>query len=447
MASGRGSLRGPSPPTAPYQARDDTLVSSLSSLKRDLRLLDAVGIGLGAIIGAGIFVVTGIAAGMAGPAILISFAIAGFVATANALSSAALAAVYPQSGGTYEYGYQLLSPWLGFAAGWMFLASKIAAAGTVALGLGGYLTILWPAAQPRLLAVAAIVVFTILNYRGVQKSSRANLIVVAVSITALVLFVVVGAMHVRIDRLSPFFAGGWRGVFEAAGILFFAYTGYARIATLGEEVHEPAKTIPRAILITIATSLLLYAAVAFVAITTAGAPALAGSIAPLALAASGFGRGWQSVVAAGAVAAMLGVILSQLLGLSRMAFAMARRGDLPATLAAIHPRFGVPHRAVAAIGAVAVAVAISGGLQSIAMAAAFAILVYYSIANLAALRLPAPTRRYPRFVPVAGLAGCILLAGSLPARTILTGIAVLVGGLGARWIAQIATRPRNRPAS
>ncbi|HUF35242.1 MAG TPA: amino acid permease [Gemmatimonadales bacterium] len=211
-------------------------------LRRDLGLLDAVGIGFGAIVGAGIFVVTGVAAGIAGPAFLLGLLVAGIAATANALSSAQLAAEYPQSGGTYEYGYQVLNPWAGFAAGWMFLASKISAAGTVALGLAGYLAGLVPGLPPRAVAVTAILFFTLLNYFGVRRSSRANLTIVAVSLGSLLLFVALGASAFRSENLVPFAPQGWRGVLEAAAILFFAYTGYARIATLGEEVHEPRKS-------------------------------------------------------------------------------------------------------------------------------------------------------------------------------------------------------------
>src|SRR5690606_14880073 len=290
-------------------------------LRRALGLIDAVGIGVGAIVGAGIFVVTGVAAGVAGPAFLLGLLLAGAAAAANALSSAQLAATYPRSGGTYEYGYQVLSPALGFAAGWLFLVSKITAAGTVALGLAGYLEALLPGLPPRAAATGGVLVFTALNYYGVRRSSRANraivagpvgaapaagtvalglagyleallpglppraaatggvlvftalnyygvrrssranLAIVAVSVGALLLFVIAGIPSFRMDNLRPFAPAGWGGVLRAAALLFFAYTGYARIATLGEEVREPRRTIPRAIEITIGSVLLLYLAV------------------------------------------------------------------------------------------------------------------------------------------------------------------------------------------
>jgi basic amino acid/polyamine antiporter, APA family len=406
-------------------------------LRRELGLIDAVGIGFGAIVGAGIFVVTGVAAGVAGPAFLVGLFIAGIAATCNALSSAQLAAEYPRSGGTYEYGYQVLNPWAGFAAGWMFLASKIAAAGTVALGLAGYVEALLPGLPPRAIAVGAIVVFTALNYFGIKRSSRANLAIVAVSLGTLVLFVAAGAPSFRAENLRPFAPAGWRGTLEAAAILFFAYTGYARIATLAEEVAEPRRTIPRAIVITIAGAILLYFAVALVAVGAVGAGSLAETAAPLHLAARGFPLPWVAIaVAVGGVTAMLGVVLSQLLGLSRMGFAMARRGDLPAVLAHVHPRYGVPGRAVILIGIVAAVVAATGTLRGVASVASFTILVYYAIANLAALRMPRRARLYPVAIPLIGLFACVILALSLTPAVILGGLFVLGVGLVGRLIAR-----------
>jgi len=404
-------------------------------LRRELELLDAVGVGFGAIVGAGIFVVTGVAAGIAGPAMLLGLLVAAVAATCNALSSAQLAAEYPQAGGTYEYGYRVLNPWAGFAAGWMFLASKISAAGTVALGLAGYLDALVPGLNPRMVAVGAIVAFTLLNYLGVRRSSRANLAIVAVSLGALLVFVAAGAAAFRVENLRPFAPAGWRGVMEAAALLFFAYTGYARIATLAEEVREPRRTIPRAILLTIVGAVLLYLAVATVAVGAVGAGGMAATAAPLRAAALAFPHPWvATVVTVGGVTAMLGVILSQLLGLSRMGFAMARRRDLPRFLEHVHPRYGVPGRAVLAIGAVAAVVAATGTLRGVASAASFAILIYYGIANLCALRMPRDAKLYPDAVAAVGLVSCAALAVSLAPSVILKGLVVLAVGMGLRWL-------------
>ncbi|HYW05833.1 MAG TPA: amino acid permease [Longimicrobium sp.] len=404
-----------------------------ATLRRTLGLADAVAIGMGAVVGAGIFVVIGMAAGMAGPALLPALTIAGVAATCNALSSAQLAAEYPQAGGTYEYGYRVLGPWAGFAAGWMFLVSKATAAGTVALGLAAYLAVLAPGLPARGVAVGGVVVFTALNAWGVRRSATVNLIITTIAVGTLLVFAMFAAGRFDAANLRPFAPAGLGGTMRAAALLFFAYTGYARIATLGEEVRDPRSTIPRAIGITVAGALCLYAVVALAAVGATGAATLAASPAPLAAAARELGRpGLERMVAGGAVAAMLGVLLSQILGLSRMVFAMARRGDLPAGLARVHPGSGTPVNAVLLVGAAAAASAAWGSVAAIASAASFAILVYYGIANVAALRMPRSARRFPNAVAWTGLVGCATLALSLAPATMAAGAVALAAGFGVR---------------
>lgn len=412
-------------------------------LRRELGLRDAVGIGFGAIVGAGIFVVTGLAAGIAGPALLLALPLAAVAAAANALSSAQLAAEHPHAGGTYEYGYRVLHPWAGFAAGWMFLASKTAAAGTVGLGIAAYLERIAPGVPGRAVALAAIVLFTAVNALGVRKSSTANLAIVAVSTLSLLAFAAAGLWRFDVAHLRPFAPAGAGGVPRAAALLFFAYTGYARVATLGEEVRDPRRTIPRAILVTVAGVSILYLLVAVAAVGGAGADVLARTGAPLAEAARAMGfRALEPAVAAGAVCAMLGVLLSQLLGLSRMVFAMARRGDLPGAFARVDARSGAPVRAVLLVGAGAALAAAFGTLAAIVPAASFAILLYYAVANLAALRMPRAARLYPSAVPAVGLAACVGLAASLAPRTIGVGVAVLAAG----FVVRAAVRALAPPA-
>lgn len=411
----------------PIEAKDGT------TLRRDLRLIDAVAIGLGAIIGAGIFVVTGVAARIAGPAFIVGLLIAGVAAACNALSSAQLAAAYPQSGGTYEYGYRVLSPRLGFAAGWLFLVSKLAAAGTVALGFGASVAALWPGVSGRVAGVIAAVVLTGANYVGIKKAGRFNTAVVGISVSVLVVFIVAGLPAFRPSNLSPFAPAGIRGVLEAAALLFFAYTGYARVATLGEEVHEPRRTIPRAIVIALAISFVLYVAVSLIAVGAIGAEAMGRGSSPLQAAAAAFPtKGIDKVVGVGAMTAMLGVLLSQVFAISRMVFAMARRRDLPRALEHIHPAYAVPERAVLLAGAVIVVVALVGTLTWVVAAATFTILIYYTITNLAALRMPIEKKLYPNWIPVLGLAFCVVLAASQRPVTMASGLALLAAGFGLR---------------
>jgi basic amino acid/polyamine antiporter, APA family len=401
-----------------------------SDLRRDLRLLDAVAVGLGAIIGAGIFVVTGVAAGVAGPAFLVGLVIAGGVATCNALSSAQLAATYPQSGGTYEYGYRLLHPWLGFVGGWVFLISKLAAAGTVALGFAGYLHALIPAIPQRAAAVAVIILLTAINYIGIRKTGRLNIVIVSISLATLLYLIVAGLPALDMANLRPFAPQGWRGVLQSAALLFFAYTGYARLATLGEEVADPKRTIPKAIMLALGIAILLYMLVALVAVGGVGAEAMAATSSPLERAAQAFALpGVALAVAIGATTAMLGVLLSQILGISRMLFAMARRHDLPVGLAHVHPTFEVPDRGIILTGLAALVVALFGTLETIVAAASFSILIYYMLANLSALRMRPQDKLFPNWVPVLGAISCAALALTLRLPVILGGLGMLAAGV------------------
>jgi APA family basic amino acid/polyamine antiporter len=387
--------------------------------------------------------VTGIAAGVAGPALIVSLLVAAVAATCNALSSAELAVHYPQSGGTYEYGYRLVHPWAGFCAGWMFLVSKLAAGGTVALGFGNYLARIAPALPPRASAVAATVLLTLVNLAGIRKAGKLNLAIVTATLLALTAFVVAGVPHVALENFRPFAPGGVGSVLEGAALLFFAFTGYARLATLGEEVRDPERTIPRAIVATIVIAVALYVAVAVVAVGVVGADALAATTSPLHAAADATSSSISPwAVAIGAVTAMLGVLLSQILGISRMMLSMARRGDLPASLERVSTRHAVPGAGIVASGVIIATLALVGTVGAITATASFAILLYYTIANIAALRLAPERKRYPRFVAYLGIASCLALAASLPPATMATGAGLLALGFLVRALLQ-----RSAPAA
>jgi APA family basic amino acid/polyamine antiporter len=420
---------------------------SAGRLRRDLGLVGAVGIGLGAVMGAGIFVVTGVAAGVAGPAFLVGLAVAGVAAAFNGLSSAQLAANFPQSGGTYEYGRRLIHPLAGFAAGWMFLAGKLAAAGTVAIGFGHYASAMVPGASPVPMAVAAVVLLTLANLFGVKRAGALNLAIVLLTLGALGCFVGGGWTQVHGANFRPFAPHGWHAVAESCALLFFAYTGYARLATLGEEVREPARNIPRAIVLTLILSFVVYLSVGMVAAGAVGADALAASRAPLETAAATFGKPWIArFLAAGAATAMLGVLLSQILGISRMMLAMARNGDLPRFLDRIDETRSVPSRAIVLTGAIAATLAIAGKLEAVIAAAAFTILIYYALTNLAAIRLADSQRLYPQWIAWAGLLACIAMAVSLQPRTILAGTGLLAVGFAFRFRAhRLASGRKDDP--
>ena len=401
------------------------------SLHRRLGTGDAILIGLGSMIGAGVFVVFAPAAAAAGSGLLIGLAVAAVVAYCNATSSARLAAIYPLSGGTYVYGRERLGEFWGYLAGWSFVVGKTASCAAMALTFGLYL---WPA-RAHTLAVAAVVALTAVNYRGVMKSALLTRVIVGVVLAVLSGVVVAVGFSGRADPARITVTGGDAGgVLQAAGLLFFAFAGYARIATLGEEVRDPARTIPRAIRWSLGIALAVYVSVAVTVLSVLG-PELSRSAAPLADAVRVAGaHGFEPFVRIGAAVAALGSLLSLILGVSRTALAMARDGHLPSALAAVHPRFGVPHRAEVAVGALVAVVAAVADVRAAIGFSSFAVLLYYAIANASAWTLsPSPARRV---IPAVGLAGCLLLVVSLPHGAALAGLAAVVLG-AAIWAIQL----------
>ena len=416
----------------------------MKTLRRTVHLRGAVLLGLGSILGTGVFVSLGLAAGIAGPAAILGTILAALLAGANGLSSAQLAAIHPVSGGTYEYGYRVLRPVLGFAAGWMFLIAKSASAATAALGFAGYLLEAFPSLPwaPRIVAELAVLGLTLIVLGGVRRSNRANVVLVGLAVTALVAFVVAGAPRASEhagEHLAPFFApeGGESplgALLHATALLFVAYTGYGRIATLGEEVREPRRVIPRAIAVTLAVSLALYATVMTVAVAAVGAPTFAeatrGEAAPLEVVARAFGvPGVPELVAVGAVTALLGVLLNLILGLSRVLLAMGRRGDMPSLLARIDETGETPRPAVWAVAAGIAGLVLLGDIRLTWSLSAFTVLVYYALTNLSALQLSNEERFFPRWVSWAGLLGCLSLAFWVESGVWLSGLGLLVVGL------------------
>jgi APA family basic amino acid/polyamine antiporter len=396
-------------------------------LARRLGTFDAVVIGLGSMIGAGVFAAFGPAARAAGNGLIIGLVIAAFIAYCNATSSAQLAALYPESGGTYVYGRKRLGNFWGFLAGWGFVVGKLASCAAMAMTFGSY-------AAPSLarpLAVGAVVVLTAVNYFGVQKTAALTRLIVSVVLTALAIVVVAvwlgGATTT--ERLWPISATSVYGVLQSAGLLFFAFAGYARLATLGEEVVEPKRTIPKAIPIALAITLVVYGAVAVSVLAGAGAAAMAGSKAPLATAVEQGRLAWLSpAVRVGATIASLGVLLSLIVGVSRTAFAMASNGDLPRFLSAVHPRYRVPHRAEAAVGVLVAGAAAVADIRAAIGFSSFAVLIYYSVTNAAAWTLAREERRWPRGLAGLGLLGCLLLASTLPVESAVGGGILLLLG-------------------
>ncbi|WP_308193779.1 amino acid permease [Microbacterium sp. SS28] len=407
-------------------------------LERRLRTGDAVFIGLGSMIGAGVFSAFAPAAEAAGAGLLIGLALAAVVAFGNATSSAQLAAVHPTSGGTYAYGRAELGPWWGFLAGWGFVVGKTASCAAMALTFAAYAA---PPGWERPVAIVAVAALVTVNLFGVTRTAQLTRVIVVVVLLTLAVAVAAGASAPGRPIVDGLVAEGWYGILQSAGLLFFAFAGYARIATMGEEVRDPARTIPRAIVLAFAGALVVYAAVAVMLLSVLGPAGIAASAEPVAAAVAASGWVWaEPVVRIGAACASLGALLALIAGIGRTTFAMAREGDLPRFLAAVHPRRHVPHRAELTLGTVVIVLVALVDLRGAIGFSSFGVLLYYLVANIAAFRQAGAVRRYPRALQVIGGAGCVILSITLPWQSVVTGVAVVAVGIVYRMLRLRLTR-------
>lgn len=450
------------------------------STSRRLGQADAVVIGLASMIGAGAFVSLGAGLDLAGPAALLAVGLAALVALANALSTAQLAAQHPSSGGTYVFAGRQLGPLWGFLAGWCFVIGKVASCAAMALVLAAYLV---PTPAVRIVALGVVVLLTAVNLLGITRTAALARLLVAVSITSLLatalrigigLAAGLGGQGLQAPAPGPTAraAGGlWDGgllavghaalergegsvaavglaVLQAAAVMFFAVAGYARVATLGEEVEDPRRTIPRAIVLALGVVVGLYLVLGVLLVqlgppdairlgATVDAWAADGQWGPapfrIALGLVGAGPGWIIVITVGASAAAAGALLALIAGISRTMLAMARGGDLPRMFAHVSPRTGVPDRAQVAAGLAVLALLLAAdGTVAAILASSFGVLLYYALANASALTQQGEHRRMPRAVSWGGLVGCIALVAALPGRTIVAGLVIIAVGLLAR---------------
>ena len=404
--------------------------------------------GLGSIVGTGVFVSIGMATEIAGPGVIWAVTVAALVAVCNGLNSAQLAANHPVSGGTYEYGYKYLNPWLGFTAGWMFLVAKTASAATAALGFAGYfLSAMGIADRTYLIltALIALAALTLVVLTGIRRSNIANTAIVSVTLLSLAVFVVVGLPQVSWEMPALQNDSSIGSILHATALMFVAYTGYGRIATMSEEVREPKQTIPKAIIFTLVLTMLLYMAVAIVFVGVGGVDKLsiqtAGNAAPLEVIARSFQiPGVSQLLAVGAITAMLGVLLNLILGLSRVWLAMGRRLDMPRVLARLNPAGTTPYVAVVVVEISIALLILVGDVKTTWSFSAFSVLIYYAITNLASLQLASAERLYPQWLAWVGLGSCLFLAFWVERQIWLTGLALIIVGLMWRAIVRLPAR-------
>ncbi len=403
-------------------------------LKRTLNLLDATSVGIGAIIGAGIFVVLGIAIGYAGPSIIFSIIIAGIVASFTAFSFAELGSAIPKEGGAYQFAFELISPFAGFLVGCLWLFAQIVAGAAISLGFASYFVAIFPGFSVKIVAVLAALVLTGLNLVGIKQSTTINNVLVIIKIAILGSFIGFGLFQTHPQNLLQLGPYGIFGVLQGAGFIFFAYLGFGRIAALGEEVKNPERNVPLAILIALIVSIVIYILTAFTATGLLDYRTLAQSGSPLAEASKATGNlTLVAAISVGALIATVSVLLTNLIGLSRIAYAMSRNGQLPKSISKVSSRFGTPYVSVLVMGALLTVLAFALDLKQAAAITSFALLATHVIVNLSAIRLrkkmPSSATKFkvPFFplIPTLGLLSCVILMFSLPQESWVAAAAVV----------------------
>lgn len=402
-------------------------------LRRALGLRGAVALGVGGTIGGGIFVLVGSAAGLAGPAALLAFGLASAASLLIALPYAELACRYPEAGGGYAFVREVLGRGWGFLMGWVFWGAYLFVSGYVTLGFGGYLSAL-TGLPPLWGALALVGACAAVNIAGVKLSGRVQMVVVVLALAGLLGFSLAGMPSVEPARFAPWLPTGLTGLLSAALIAFLAFGGFDMVAAAGEEIERPERNLPLAILLTLGIVLVVYLLVAFVALGTLGWRELGASAAPLTDAAGTFlGPAGGRALAVVAVLTTAATGNAVLVVTSRISFAMARDGLLPASLARIHPETGAPWAAVLVSAGMLSLVALTGSLHVSTAIGGFLYVMHFIPPLLVLARLrqgggPPPTFRMPfpsALLPLAFAMSLVLLASS--------GVTGLLGG--AAWIA------------
>jgi APA family basic amino acid/polyamine antiporter len=370
---------------------------------------------------------------------IFSMLIAAVTASFTALSFASLASWLPTEGGVYEYGYRLISPAAGFLGGWMWLVSNVLTGSAVSLGFAHYFNVVFDVPLKPLAALLCVA-FTVVNYYGIRHSAQINNLIVSLKLLILVFFIALGLLHFDAGNVLPFTPTS--GVLYGAYYIFFAYGGFARVAMVAEEVKDPKRNIPRAIIISIGVSTVIYLLVGLVALGLVGADRLSASGAPLSEAISVTGSGLAvAVVSTGGMLATASVLLTTILGVSRLTFSMSREGDLPLILSRLHTKYDSPYVSILAVGFVMSAFILLLDLTRILTMSTFAMLLYYMVGNVSAMRLG--DTRLPRYIPVVGLLTClILLSFSLviSSDSFIIGLIILALG-GVYFRLEHKTRP------
>ncbi|MEK6979737.1 MAG: amino acid permease [Candidatus Micrarchaeota archaeon] len=400
---------------------------SKNKLKPVLSLFDAVNIALGSIIGAGIFVIIGAAAGVAGPAVFLSVIVAAIVAILTGLTSAELSRRFPTSGGAYLFAKKTLSDSAGFIVGWVWLFSNITVGATVAVGFAYYLKFFVPSMPTNIGAAIAVILATFIHLAGMKETSKINNLLVIIKILILLFFVGSAVFFFKPSNFDPFLPFGFTGILAGAATIFFAYSGFARVAVIADEIKDPAKNVPKATTLSILISTIIYVLVAAAAVGIAGYQLLSESGSPLADAINLEGISFgASLVGFGALIATGTVILASILGVSRLAQTMASNKELPKPVSLIDKKTGVPKNSIILSGIGMLLLALFADLPHIAYISSFSLLLYYAALNLSGIKI---FKNSIKHVAILGLVSCLVLMFSLPILSWVVGFAVVLLGI------------------
>ena len=384
----------------------------MNELSRSVTLSQALMINLGAIIGAGIFVIIGVAIGHAGPSIIISIILSALIAILTGLSFAEIARHVAKEGGVYEYAKESFRPFAGFIGGWLWTFDNIIAIAAVSLSMGGYVNILFFTHMNTVyFAIAAIIAFTIINILGIKNSAKTISAFVVINLAVLLIFIISGLSSFHSANFTNFSPGGFTGTIAGAAIIFFAFTGFSRVTTISDEVKDPEKTIPKAIILSIVISTIIYIAVAIVAVGLVPYSNLAGSSAPLSTAIKSMHDSILAIIIAfGGVTATAGVILTGVLGTSRVFFALGRDKELPGFLSYID-RFSTPVNAIIVSAVLSIVFLLLVSFGTIVNSSNAAVLSAYFIINVSAIyfyyNLKKKQQQEKRYIPVVSIAGIL----------------------------------------
>ncbi len=409
----------------------------MPKFKRTLNLFDATALAIGSIIGAGIFVISGVASGIAGPSVILAIIMAGIVSSFTAYSFVRLASKFTQEGGSYIFAKKIISHFAGFMTGWLWLFANIVAGATVSLGLASYVASLFPQVPVIPVAIISILLLTLLNVVGIKQSSIFNAVLVLLKLSALALFVIIGFSHISFSLYEPFAPNGVKGILGATALIFFAYTGFGRPASAAEEIKDPRHTVPRSIVIALILSSIVYILVGIVSVGLVPYQKLANSGSPLTDAVDyGIKIYWLKLfVSFAAIVATISVLLTTIIGVSRVSYAMGKDKLLPSLFSKMHKKYSTPYLGIIIIGITMAVLPLFGNLQQTANVTNFGSLLGYGIVNLSAILMVKKEHiRMSRhllhlIIPSLGLISCMALLYFLSISSWIIGISWTLGGL------------------